>query len=242
MEGTYVNYEFIKSFDRIENKIASSDNSFPERDDIPPRTDLTFSNGFYVNCTTLYIDIRNSSDLPNHHTRPKLAKLYRAYISEVIAVIVGDGNCAEVIVEGDCVVGIFNTTKKVDIDSVFSTAAQLSSLIDVMNCKFDKYDIKNITVGIGIHYGRALMIKAGFRGSGINDVVWMGDVLNEASMLCSYGNKGYSDKEIMVSGVIYNNLNEDNKKLLEWNSSRNCYHGNVINIAMNEWYKENCKK
>jgi len=242
LEGKYVSYEFITSFDRIEDKISSSDDSFPERDSIPPRTELTFSNGFYVNCTALYIDIRNSSDLPKQHTRPKLAKLYRAYISEVIAVIVGNSNCAEVMVEGDCVIGVFNTPYQRDIDSVFSTACQLSSLIDVMNCKFDKYEIKNITIGIGIHYGRALMIKAGFRGSGINDVVWMGDVLNEASILCSYGNKGYSDKEIMVSSVIYDNLNEDNQKLLEWNSSRNCYHGNVIIVAMYKWYEENCKK
>jgi len=240
LEGKYVSYEFLKSFGRIEDKISSSDNSFPERDEIPLRTDLTFSNGYYVNCTALYIDIRNSSDLPNYHTRPKLAKLYRAYISEVIAVIGGNSNCAEVIVEGDCVVGIFNTPNKPDIDSVFSTAARLASLIDVMNCKFDKYEIKNITVGIGIHYGRALMIKAGFRGSGINDVVWMGDVLNEASRLCSFGNNESSDKEIMVSSVIYNNLNEHNQKLLEKNRSRDCYHGNVISTSMNEWYEENC--
>ena len=240
MEGKYVIYDFETSFQRIENKISSSDDSFPERDHIPPRSELTFSNGFYVNCTALYIDIRKSSDLPDHHTRPKLAKLYRAYISEVIAVIVGDGNCSEVIVEGDCVVGIFNTRTKEAVDSVFSTAARLSSLIDVLNCKFDKYDIKNITVGIGIHFGRALMIKAGFKGSGINDVVWMGDVLNEASRLSGFGNKGNSDREIMVSNVVYHNLNEDHKKLLHWNDSRSCYHGNVVNTAMNNWYLDNC--
>jgi len=240
MEGKYVSYDYETSFQRIEDKISSSDNSFPERDSIPSRSELTYSNGFYVNCTALYIDIRHSSDLPNHHNRPKLAKLYRAYISEVIAVIVGDGNCAEVIVEGDCVVGIFDTPLQKDIDSVFTTAARLSSLIDVMNCKFDKYGIKNITVGIGIYYGRALMIKAGFKGSGINDVVWMGDVLNEASRLCSFGNKGINDKEIMASDIIYNNLNEHNKKLLAWNRSRSCYHGNVIITEMEDWYKEHC--
>ena len=240
MEGKYVPYNYETSFQRIEDKISSSDDSFPERDNIPPRSELTFSNGFYVNCTALYIDIRRSSDLPDHHTRPKLAKLYRAYISEVIAVIVGDGNCSEVIVEGDCVVGIFDTRTNDSIDSVFSTAARLSSLIKVMNCKYDKYGIKNITVGIGIHYGRALMIKAGFKGSGINDVVWMGDVLNEASRLSGFGNKEDYDREIMVSDVFYNYLNEDNKKLLQRNNSRSCYHGSVVSKGMNNWYNENC--
>jgi len=240
MEGKYVPYNHETSFQRIEAKISSSDDSFPELDYIPSRSELTFSNGFYVKCTALYIDIRDSSDLPNHHTRPKLAKLYRAYISEVIAIIVGNGNCSEVIVEGDCIAGIFDTRTKAGINSVFSTAARLSSLIDVMNCKFNKYGIQNITVGIGIHYGRALMIQAGFKGSGINDVVWMGDVLNEASRLCGFGNKEDYDREIMVSDIVYINLNEDNRRLLQRNNSRSCYHGNVVNTTMNNWYKEKC--
>jgi len=154
--------------------------------------------------------------------------------------MIGNVNCAEVNVIGDCVSGIFNTPYKKQVDSVFSTAARISSLIDVMNCKFDRYNISQITIGIGLSYGRALMIKAGFSGSGINDVVWMGDVVNEASKLASYGNKTYQDNEMMVSKIFYNNLNDDNKNLLKWSSSRKCYHGNVININMNKWYGENC--
>jgi class 3 adenylate cyclase len=44
-----------------------------------------------------------------------------------------------------------------------------------------------IRSGIGMSYGRALMIKAGFNGSGINDVVYMGDVVNRASKLAGLG-------------------------------------------------------
>jgi len=240
MEGKFVKYDYLTSFQRIDSKIATSDNSFLERDYIPSRTELTFSNGFYVKCTAMFVDIRDSSKLPNIHTRPKLAKLFRAFISEVIAVIIGNENCAEVNVEGDCIIGIFNTPKKSQIDSVFGTAYTITSLIDVMNYKFKKYDISSIKIGIGLSWGRALMIKAGFKGSGINDVVWMGDVLNEASMLSDYGNKTSSDKDIMVSRVFYGNLNDANKKLLSWNESRRCYHGNVGNTAMIAWYKKNC--
>lgn len=240
MEGKYVEYNYLTSFQRIDSKITTSDNSFEERDEIPSRSELTFSNGFYVNCSALYVDIRDSSELPKIHNRPKLAKLYRAFISEVIAVIIGNETCAEVIVEGDCIIGIFNTVWKSHMDTVFSTAARISSLIDVMNCKFKKYDISMIRIGIGLSYGRALMIKAGFKGSGINDVVWMGDVLNEASMLSDYGNRTSTDKEIMVSNFYYNNLNDHNKNLLSLNESRSCYHGNVIIAEMEEWYKKNC--
>ena len=94
-------------------------------------------------------------------------------------------------------------------------------------------------MGIGLAFGRILMIKAGYSGSGLNDVVWMGDVVNDSSKLCSYGNKTWRDREMMVSSDFQCNLNDHNKALLEWNSNRSCYHGNVINIAMDKWLKDN---
>jgi hypothetical protein len=33
------------------------------------------------------------------------------------------------------------------------------------------------------------MIKAGHKGSAVNDVVWMGDVVNSAAHLCCHGSK-----------------------------------------------------
>lgn len=89
-----------------------------------------------------------------------------------------------------------------------------------------------------MHYGRALMIKSGYNGSSINDVVWMGDVVNYASELCRHGNRDWNDYEIMTSGVIYDNLNDHNKDLLSWNSERNCYHGNVINTGLSNWLEK----
>ncbi|MBM7872022.1 class 3 adenylate cyclase [Clostridium pascui] len=240
MKSSYKVYDYVKSFERIDTIINESENSFEEFDEIPCRDKLTFTNGFYVYCTVLYVDIRGSSKLLDKHNRPKLAKLYRSYISEVIAIMNGNINCTEVNIEGDCVWGVFKTPKKVDIDSVFSIAAQISSLVDIMNYKFRKKSIEQITIGMGMDYGRALMIKAGYSGSSINDVVWMGSVVNKASKFCSYGNKSNFDKKIMVSDVIFNNLNDNNKSLLNWNSTRQCYHGDIADRDMDEWYKNNC--
>jgi len=240
MKINYIAYNHIKSFNRIEDIIASSDNSFEELNEIPPRDKLTYTNGFYVNCSALFVDIRGSSELPEKHTRPKLAKLYRVFLSEIVAVMNGSNICAEVNIVGDCVSGIFNTSSKQEINEVFNTAARISSLIDVMNYKFEKNNIEQIEVGIGLSYGRALMIKAGYNGSSINDLVWMGEVVNEASELASYGNQTHSDGETMVSNIFYGNLNEHNQELLVRNYSRNCYNGNIVWIEMNEWYQENC--
>jgi class 3 adenylate cyclase len=233
MESNHIAYDIAKSIIRIDSILSEQDTSFEELKEIPDRSKLTFTNGFYVNCSALFVDIRGSSKLPEKYRRPTLAKLYRTFLSEVVALINGNSACSEINIVGDCVSGIFNTPYPYTIDEVFVTAYKINTLIQIINNKFSKKGIDPITIGIGLSYGRALMVKAGYSGSSINDIVWMGDVVNEASELCSYGNKILMiDAAIMVSRVFYGNLNDQHKNLLTYNSNRCCYHGNIIDNAM----------
>ena len=231
-------YSHIDSNDRIKEILNSSDNNYEEKKSIPSRDSLTFTNGFYVNCSAMFVDMRKSKELTDKYQRPTLARIYRSYISELVAVMKDHAKVSEVNIEGDCVWGIFDTPYKNNVDELFSVAAKVSSMIDILNWRFDKKGYDQIDVGIGLDYGRALMLKAGYKGSGINDVIWMGDVVNSASVLCSYGNKRYNDKKIMVSSTFQDNLNDHNKDLLSWNSDRSCYNGSVVNTEMNGWLKE----
>lgn len=240
MKSNNITYDFEKSRLRIDDILKASDVNYEEVNEIPARESLTFNNGFYVNCTALFVDIRKSTALASKHKRPILAKIYKAYISELVALINSSPLCVEVNIHGDSVWGVFNTAKKVNIDSVFGLAAQISSLIKILNYKLLQKSISEIKVGIGIDYGRALMLKAGFNGSGLNDVVWMGDVVNMASKLCSYGNREWYDRQLMVSDVIYSNLNDHNKGLLTYSTYRSCYQGDVLSTYMEEWYNKNC--
>ena len=98
-----------------------------------------------------------------------------------------------------------------------------------------------ISVGIGADYGRALMVKAGFSGSGLNDVIWMGDVVNSACHIANTaGRDGY--EPIMISNSMYLNLKEDNQNLLNyvWIDYAQYYQGNIVNTYMNEWYEKHC--
>lgn len=239
MEATFSDFDFNKSITRIDEVLNNSDALFEDKKSIPSRDALTFSNGFYVECASLFVDIRGSKELNNKHTKPVLAKIYKTFISEVVAVLNGHSKVNEIYIEGDCVWGIFDTPNKSDIDELFSIGAKISSLIDILNIKYKKKKYSELTVGIGMSYGTSLIIKSGYKGSGVNEVVWLGKLVGEAALLCSYGNKTYNDYEMMVSNVIYDNLNDHNKKLLSKNYSRDCYHGHVINLSMDEWVKKN---
>lgn len=109
-----------------------------------------------------------------------------------------------------------------------------------VDLKKKKYDI--LSVGIGIDDGRALMVKAGYSGSGINDVIWMGDVVNTACHLANKAGRGIRNK-IVVTEQIYNNLNDSHKKLLSEfvDGETTLYEGDIIRKDMDKWYNENCK-
>jgi class 3 adenylate cyclase len=239
MQASYSYYDFNKSIDRIDEVLNVSDASYENKNSIPSRDLLTFKNGFYVQCSAIFIDIRGSKELNEKHKKPVLAKIYKTYISELIAVLKSYSKISELYIEGDAVWATCDTPNKKDIDELFSVAARAASLIDILNIKYKKKGYSELTIGIGMSYGTSLMIKSGYIGSGINEVVWLGKLVGEAAMLCSYGNKTFNNKEMMVSNVLYGNLNNSNKELLSKNHERDCYHGDVINTLMNEWVNKN---
>lgn len=237
MESTNKNYDLDTSLARIDEILDASNDSFEESDSIVDRSKLTYTNGFYVYATALFVDIRDSSNMTDAHKRPVLAKIYRSFISEMVALMNGHSTCKEVNINGDCVWCVCETNYKADIDGVFSLAAKACSLVDILNFKLSKRGYQTYEVGVGIDYGRALMIKAGNEGSGLNDVVWMGDVVNQACHLSNEANSGYFDKRVFLSNVIYDNLNDKNKDLCSKDGGRNIYQADVINIGMSDWLK-----
>lgn len=242
MEAPHKSYKFTDSLKRLTDILDQADINYEEKKELPSRDKLTFTNGFYAYCSALFIDVRDSSALPQKYKRPKLARLYRAYISESIACMTDDLYCREINVVGDGVWCVVNTPKKPDIDDVFTTACRLHSMVKVLNCKSKSRSFEPVSVGIGISYGRALMIKAGYSGSGINDVVYMGDVVNEAAKLASKGQSGSRfTHAIMMSSVFRQNLNDHNAGLTHWNSTHSCYSSSAVITEMSEWISQNCK-
>lgn len=228
------NYDFKRSLERIDEILNSDNKNFEERDKIPSRNNLTFNNGYYVNVSAIFVDMRDSSSLTNSHKRSTLAKIYRAFTSEVVAILNGSKNCVEINIVGDCVSGIFETHYQEDINELIDISARINSIIKILNYKLEKKEFPKIKVGIGIDYGRSLMIKSGFKGNEINDVVWMGDVVNNASKLSDKANNG-NIYPVFISESIYTNLYKYIKN--HFKRYNNNYCGNIVDTTMEKWYK-----
>jgi class 3 adenylate cyclase len=238
LRSDHTEYNLKHSLDRIAS-IFSNNVTYQERERIPQFNELSYTNGFYAKCSAICVDIRKTPQQTDLYTSKELAKIYRAYISEVTAVINGNQKCAEINIAGDCIKAVFDVPFSEDLDDVFSTTGKIASIIDIINERAKKLNLLQITVGIGMAYGKALVRKVGYKGSNINEVIWTGEALDEALRLASYGNKDSSDRETMVSEIVYYNLNVDNQKILSFNSVRNCFHGDTVNAFMNNWFKQN---
>lgn len=242
-KATTYKYSIEDSASRMDDILNASDNDYEDNENtIPSRNQLTYKNGYYVNVTALFIDIVGSSKLTDGHRRPTLAKMYRAFLSECVAIMNSWEMCKEININGDCVWGVFETPHTSDVDNVISVAAQLYSMIKILNYKLKNKNYETIAVGIGIDDGRALMVKAGYSGSGINDIVWMGDVVNTA---CHLANKAGRNgrKRIIVTEQVYSNLNDKHKHLLSSfvdDEGATRYEGNICRNEIEDWYQENC--
>ncbi|TWT08204.1 adenylate/guanylate cyclase domain-containing protein [Planococcus sp. CPCC 101016] len=240
MKNNYKFYDFEESEKRL-TEILDSSSSFEELDHIPSSDKLTFINGYYINCTSVFVDLRDSSKLPDIHQNRVLAKIYRAYISEIVAIMNGYSECREIDIVGDCVSGIFETPKTSNIRNILGMIATINSLIQVLNYKLEKRSYSSIKVGIGVSYGRVLMIKAGYKGSSINEVVYMGEAVNQASKMCGLANK-VVNSPIVLTPTFHLNLTEEQQGWFTrgWNtlgrfSDPEYYHGTVINTLIEEW-------
>lgn len=242
MEANFKAYSMESSLDRLDEILGQPSGQFEESDSLPSREKLTFNNGFYAKCSAIFVDIRDSSSLPSKYKRPTLAKIYRAYISEMVAILNGNPDAREVNIVGDGVWAVFDTPYKRDIEGVFDAIARMNSLVKILNCKMAKREYSTpIRVGIGAAYGRALMIKAGYKGSAISDVVYMGDVVNRAAKCAAHGSSNWGVPAVVLDEDFACNLSEEHQGWFKAEYYNNWRTGNVVITEMEEWHEENCE-
>mgnify|MGYP004618335709 FL=1 len=143
---TSYTYKIEDSADRMDDILDANDNDYgDEGNSIPSRDKLTYKNGYYVDVTAIFIDIVDSSKLTDGHKRPTLAKMYRCFLSECVAVMNSYEICKEININGDCVWGVFETPKMVDVEKVIEVAAKLNDMIKLLNYKLKKKKYESIS-------------------------------------------------------------------------------------------------
>ena len=166
----------------------------------------------------------------------------RAFSGEIIK-IMRDQNYIHIGLQGDCVYGVFSTSKQEHIAKIFSMAVKVNSFIIMLNKILQQNNFTPIKVGIGLSTGNDLIIKVGADNTGINDVLFIGNAVADAWNNSSLAKKDINEA-IVACGIFYKNLDNDDKKLLsrEYTVHAGKVHaGDVVNTAMNDWTNNNFK-
>jgi len=195
-----------------------------EEKEIPEENSFTYENGYYGWVTAIFIDIRNSSQLFTNSDKSKVSKIIRSFSSETIEILRESSDLREIGIRGDCVYAIYNTPYISNIFDIFAKSCDINTLIRMLNKLFLKRNFPNIQIGIGLSTAKELVVKAGRKGTGISNSVWIGDAVTKASNLSSLGNKN-GINTIVLSYDMYNYIiNEFVKKQKEEVKSWFKYH------------------
>ena len=236
-------YNYQEGKERVENIL---DNALEviENDKIPSDENFTFSNAYYGWVTGIFVDIRDSSKLFSNGDKELVSKMIRSFTSEVIEILRNDDNLREIGIRGDCVYGIYTTPSKKDDLEIANKAFYINTFLKMLNKLLSERNMPTIKVGIGISTDKELVVKAGRKGVGINNSVWIGDAVTKASNLSSLGNKnGYAP--IVMGGTVYDNiiegLEERSSDAKSWFTERyiadigRFYDANIVKTGFNDW-------
>ncbi len=237
-EGKKKIEEILNNNTEIQNKNIPKDDS-----------DFTYDNGIRSWIGSIFVDIVGSKKLIEGEKDIVVAKILRSFTSEIISIMNSTSNARQIGVRGDCVYGVFSTPYQSDILELLTLSSYINCLINMLNKLFSKKGYPTINVGIGIGVGEDLVIKAGKKGTGINDRIWIGKAVIEACVLADKAGRD-GNGIIGVSSLAYNNfiekLEESNSEARNWFTQKydydinsSTYYANVINTDFDDWIKEN---
>lgn len=242
-------YSFEEGKNRI-NEILKN-NAEVEKKEVPKDdSKFTYDNGIKSWIGAIFVDIVKSSEIIGKEEEKKVSKILRSFSSELITIMNSSNNVREIGIRGDCVYGIYNTPYKKDINELVDIAIYINTAMYMLNKMFKTHGLKEIKVGIGVSVGEDLIVKAGRKGTGINDKIWIGTAVVNASNLSNIA--GRNGKLIMAfSKIAYDNfidimVENDTKNSeqtikgwFKYDSYQEAYFSDIVYTGYLEWIEKN---
>ena len=227
-------YDYKDGKQRIQNILRLKEDVIEVKSVPQDESKWTYANGIKSWISAIFVDMRDSSNLFLDDEPYDVARIVRSYTSEIIEIMNQTNLVREIGIRGDCVFGVFSTPSKENINEIFNLTVWINTFIYMLNKLLIKVKLEPIKVGIGMSTSYDLVIKAGRKGTGINDKVWIGKALVEADRLSKVTSKSNfgenTSRPIAVSNITYSNIKEfnKNKDFLSKHYNGDYYFGNII--------------
>lgn len=225
-------YSFEESLSRLDQMLnAQGKAEDPTLSSVPLLSSIPRKGGVVTYCSVLQLEMKVSSE----NSFEKIIYLYRAFLSEAVAIVSSHSRCLDVVALGTRLTAVFNTPLKKDIEALIDRAAMINSLAQVVSKKAAGVGLPEINIKIAIDYGKVMLMRYGkyhVEEMEPQALVWIGDPVERTARLLSA-----SDLTVMVliSDIVYGNLNENYQKFFHRNLKYSCYGADVINSYMKNW-------
>ena len=247
------NYDYKEGLKRI-NDILESDIVVEKRNTIPDvdSSEYNFNNAIKGDVASIFIDIRSSSEYFKNNAPKDVARVMRAFCSEIIEILRQNERYKEIGIRGDCVYAIYSVYNNDHLLCILKDAAYVNTFQNMLQALLIKHHYNTFKIGIGLGYANDVMVaKAGKTGTGINDLLWIGNAVIDASNLSSLGNNG-KFQPIILDELFYNKIKNykiDSDKTFSdlfksgysYELKKCVYHGNVVIRPFNDWVNKGMK-
>lgn len=167
---------------------------------------------YYGKASILFVDMRESSKLPDKFSMEQLVKIYRSYIRTIVQAIRYSGGVVRDFM-GDGILAVFvNNDKGKSEDKAVYAARYITTAIDMfLNPILEQTFNHRISCGIGIHTGNISLSKVGMRGKEQDDeaenefgIAWIG---NSTNLACKFSG-AVDSGTIFISSTTYVELSD----------------------------------
>jgi class 3 adenylate cyclase len=201
-------------------------------DQLPLTDDLSDANKIYQGkVSVLFVDMRESTKLPDKFSMEQLVKIYRSYIRTIVQAIRYSGGIVKDFM-GDGVLAVFiDDQENKSEDKAVHAARYITTAIDkLLNPVLDQKIKHRISCGIGIHTGDVSLSKVGMKGKEQDDeaesefgIAWIG---NSTNLACKFSG-AVSGGTIFISPSTYAALSNLEDKQ-EWKNIKISKGSNVL--------------
>ncbi|MDO1447739.1 hypothetical protein Q0590_15820 [Rhodocytophaga aerolata] len=236
MKERYFGINIEESLHRIDNLLAENNEAYAQYTTFPHKWQEEGLKGIYVNAAILYFDLKRTSMLFGHHSIPTVAKIIRTYISEITSVLKSVPKCKGVVLDGDNIYGVYDASLSTGLDNVFALAVIGKSILEVLNHKLRLQQMPLVNAGVGIDFGKVLMVKTEFKY--VKEPVWLGDVIYFAARYSHLANHAESGSPIYLSKVVYQHLSKEYQALCQPNEPLDCYQSTDTYDPITYWLQK----
>ena len=245
----------IENYKEIKKRVIEvlhTKTEIENRESIPQDNSvLSYNNAIKSYVGALFIDIIDSTTLFKEVEKELLARILRAFFREIIIILKSNNNYRQIGIRGDCIYAIYSAPTAEELSDILINAIEINTFQKMFQKILEQNHFTTFKIGIGLGASENLIIRAGKKKSGINDNIWIGDAVVDASKLSSEAGRNNHDV-IAIDSNFYKkikylkcNENEQYQKYFKEDYSsklgESIYTCDMIICDFNDWIEKGMK-